>query len=81
MRPAAAAGGRLTGPAGSGMLAGRWPGSPAGALTGSADEVRAEIEQAAQAGVTHVICQFEHATQDELMASIECFAQEIMSRS
>ena len=80
MRSAAAAAGRLPGPAQGGSPAGRWPGASAGALAGSVDEVRSEVAQAAQAGVTHFICQFEHASQREHLVSLELFAEGILAQ-
>jgi alkanesulfonate monooxygenase SsuD/methylene tetrahydromethanopterin reductase-like flavin-dependent oxidoreductase (luciferase family) len=77
LRPAAAAAGRLEAPAtAGGITRGQWPGSSAGALTGTLQDVRDTLQQAAALGVRHFICQFEHATQAEHLAQIELFAQE-----
>jgi probable F420-dependent oxidoreductase len=79
LRPAAAAVGRLTAPgAAGGIQAGQWPGSSAGALTGTLEDIQAFIQEVAALGVSYLICQFEHATQEEHLAQIELFAQACM---
>jgi probable F420-dependent oxidoreductase len=79
LRPAAAAAGRLATPEAAGGITGeRWPGSSTGALTGTLDEVRNVLHQAAALGVSHFICQFEHATPAEHLVQMELFAQECM---
>ncbi|MDR7515622.1 MAG: LLM class F420-dependent oxidoreductase [Armatimonadota bacterium] len=66
--------------ASAGVQDGRFPTPTAGALTGSADEVAAGVREALRAGVDHFICQFEHATSDEHLASMRVFQQEIVDR-
>lgn len=79
MRPAAVEAGRLARPSESGGIkTGRWSGGTAGALSGSRAEITGGVAQAAAAGVTHFICQFEHTTQEEHLASIEVFAQTVI---
>lgn len=79
MRPAAVEAGRLARPSeAGGIRAGRWSGGTAGALTGSRAEIVEAVAQAAAAGVSHFICQFEHTTQEEHLASIEVFAQSVI---
>lgn len=79
LRPAALAAGLLKEPPGAGEVKeGRWPGGSAGALTGSLDEVHAFINQVADLGVVHFICQFEHVSQAEHLAQIELFAREFI---
>ncbi len=55
------------------------PEAGAGALAGSVEEVRAALAAYADAGVDHLICQFEHATQDEHLAQIDLFARAIIA--
>jgi hypothetical protein len=62
----------------SGVSAGRWPGETAGALAGTLEEIRTSVAQARAAGVSHFICQFEHGTLDELLISLELFAEGII---
>lgn len=79
LRPAAAEAGLLSAPsADSGIKTGRWPGSSTGALTGSLAEIKDYLHQVTEAGVSHFIFQFEHATQAEHLAQIELFATEVM---
>ena len=76
LRPAAAAAGRLVAPrTAGGITGGQWPGSSTGALTGTLEEIRNVLQQAATLGVSHFICQFEHATPAEHLAQMELFAQ------
>jgi probable F420-dependent oxidoreductase len=80
MRPAAAAAGRLKPPTeAGGIQAGKWTGGSAGALSGSADEVRRGVEEVAALGVDHFVCQFEQANLEEHMASVEVFAEAIIA--
>jgi probable F420-dependent oxidoreductase len=82
LRPAAAAMGRLAMPeTAGGVTGGQWPGSSTGALTGTLDEVRDVMGQVAALGVSHFICQFEHATQEEHLAQIELFARECIPQA
>lgn len=79
LRPAAAKAGLLDSPSSeSGIKTGRWPGSSAGAFSGSLEETKAYLEQVAQAGVSHFIFQFEHASQQEHLAQMELFANQVM---
>lgn len=80
LRPAAAEAGLLAQPTAAGGVdqAGRWPGSSAGALSGSLNEVKDFIKQTAEFGVSHFVFQFEHNTQEEHLAQIELFAKEGM---
>jgi probable F420-dependent oxidoreductase len=79
LRPAAAAMGRLATPGGGGGIqGGQWPGSSTGVLTGTLEEINATLRQVAVLGVSHFVCQFEHATQAEHLAQIAVFAQECM---
>ncbi|MFN8475330.1 MAG: TIGR03619 family F420-dependent LLM class oxidoreductase [Anaerolineae bacterium] len=54
------------------------PTAGAGALAGSIDEVRAAVAAYADAGLDHLICQFEHETQEEHLAQIDLFARAII---
>jgi probable F420-dependent oxidoreductase len=78
LRPALAMAREGTGEAG-GVAGGRWPGGSAAALTGTLDEVRAEIDALARLGVEHFVCQFEHETQQEHLDQIQLFGSEIIS--
>lgn len=81
LRPVVAAAGRLRGSAtASGVRAGRFPAGSAGALGGTVEEIAQAVDQVATLGVTHFICQFEHTTQEEHLASLQLFATEIMAR-
>ncbi|MFN8458280.1 MAG: LLM class F420-dependent oxidoreductase [Anaerolineae bacterium] len=81
LRPAAAAAGLLAAPtSGGGVKVGQWPGSSTGALNGSLAEVKAAIEEVAEVGVTHLIFQFEHNTQEEHLAQMELFAREVIGK-
>lgn len=80
MRPAAATSGKLRASEAAGVLPGRWPGGTAGALSGSAEDIVAGIADAGTAGVTHFICQFEHGTLQELLVSLDVFAEVVMPR-
>lgn len=76
MRSAAVEAGVLSSPAaGGGTHTGRFPAASAGALAGSLAEIETAVRQAAAVGVTHFICQFEHASQEEHLTSMELFAK------
>lgn len=64
--------------ASGGEAEGRWEGGTASALSGSVDEILAEIEQVAALGVTHFICQFEHRLQREHLDQMRFFAEEVI---
>lgn len=61
-----------------GETEGEWDGGTASVLAGSVDEILGEIEQVAEVGVTHLICQFEHRTQRELLEQMRFFAEEVV---
>lgn len=64
----------------SGIRTGRFPAPSAEALSGSVDEVAAGVREAAEAGVTHFICQFEHTTHEEHLTVMELFMREVAPR-
>jgi probable F420-dependent oxidoreductase len=79
MRPAAVEGGRLAAPGGQGGIrVGTWPSGSAGALSGSGAEIADAVRKIAAVGVTDFICQFEHTSHDEHMASIEQFGDTVV---
>lgn len=81
LRPAAVAAGLLNAPtSGGGVKVGPWPGSNIGALSGSLAEVVSFIDQANTAGVSHLIFQFEHNSQEEHLAQLELFAREVINK-
>jgi probable F420-dependent oxidoreductase len=80
VRPAAAAAGRLVPPTeAGGIQAGKWTGGTAGALSGSADDIRRGVEEVAALGVDHFVCQFEQANLEEHIASVEVFADAVIA--
>lgn len=55
------------------------PTAGAGALTGAIEEVRAALGAYADAGLDHLICQFEHDTEEEHLAQIALFASDLIA--
>jgi probable F420-dependent oxidoreductase len=67
-------------PASAGISGGRFPTPDAGALSGSVEDVVAGVREAARVGVSHFVCQFEHATPDEHLASMRLFMRDVVPR-
>ncbi len=76
LRPLLAAGRQAS----AGVQDGRFPAPAAGALTGSLEDVVAGVREAARAGVSHFVCQFEHATPDEHLEAMRLFIREVAAR-
>mgnify|MGYP003324434140 CR=1 FL=1 len=57
-----------------------WPGSSTGALTGSLEDITTYIDQASSLGVSHLIYQFEHSTQEEHLVQMDLAAREVNKR-
>lgn len=66
--------------ASSGVEGGRFAAPAAGALTGSLEDVVAGVRDAARAGVSHFICQFEHATPEEHLEAMRLFIRDVVAR-
>jgi hypothetical protein len=82
MRPAAVEAGRLKAPGGhGGISAGRWPGGTAEALSGPAPSILDSVREVGAVGVTDFVCQFEHSTEEEHLASLEQFAETVFGKA
>lgn len=60
-----------------GEAEGRWEGSSATTLRGSTNDIVDEINAVATLGVDYFICQFEHQSQEEHLAQLRLFAQDV----
>lgn len=49
-------------------------------IVGYPDELLSQVQEFAAAGSTHFICQFEHASVSEHLASLQAFAEEVIAK-